>query len=199
MKILLLALLILLSPNLWASKVNNSGTVFNDYKSVIKTQKYDSLFKKHEGKVHPHLNRHMLKAMAIVESRLNPKAVSKEHARGLMQITPSTWRLIVKQDKSIPIRGYFDPNYSILAAVTLLHIELNTLEHLPNGPNKVDVLLAAYNAGGGNVSKAMDKCNSRAFMAFKRCLPSVTGKSNAKQTVNYVQAVNAVYNELRKE
>ncbi|MGA5303484.1 transglycosylase SLT domain-containing protein [Nucisporomicrobium flavum] len=81
----------------------------------------------------------LLAAVAKVESGYNPKAVSKAGAQGLMQLMPATAR-------GLGVHNSFDPQQAINGAAKLLSGHLKEFKSLP-------LVLAAYNAGGGNVHK----------------------------------------------
>lgn len=53
-----------------------------------------------------------------------------------------------------------------------------------------DLGLASYNAGLGNILKAQEACgNARLWVPISRCMFMITGKSNAKQTTDYVRLI----------
>jgi hypothetical protein len=81
----------------------------------------------------------LLAAVAKVESGYDPKAVSKAGAQGLMQLMPATAR-------GLGVHNSFDPQQAINGAAKLLSGHLKEFKSLP-------LVLAAYNAGGGNVHK----------------------------------------------
>ena len=82
----------------------------------------------------------LLKAVAVAESRMNPGAVSSAGAKGLMQLMPGTATEMQCADP-------FDPRENIIAGTKLLRL----LSNRYNGD--INLVLAAYNAGPGNVAK----------------------------------------------
>ena len=78
---------------------------------------------------------------AIVESEsdFRPRLISNKNAQGLMQIMPSTGRLLGADD-------LFDPEVNIAAGTKYLRYLINRFDD----PR---IALAAYNAGEGNVAK----------------------------------------------
>ena len=90
---------------------------------------------------------HELKYLPIIESALNPKAVSRASAKGLWQFIFPTAKLYGLRSNNY-IDERFDPIKSTKAAVRYLG-DLHKLF------GKWDLAIAAYNCGPGNVKKAI--------------------------------------------
>ncbi len=113
-----------------------------------------------------------LKYLAVVESALNPRAVSRAGAVGLWQFMPSTGRdYRLRQNGVVDERS--DPVKSTEAAVLYL-------KDLFQKYNDWALALAAYNSGPGRVNAAIKRAHSRNFWVIQRYLP--------KETRNYVPA-----------
>ena len=94
-----------------------------------------------------------LKYLPIIESALNPKAVSRANAKGLWQFMFSTGKLYgLKSNNYIDER--FDPIKSTRAAVRFL-------ADLYKVFGRWDLAIAAYNCGPGNVKKAIVRSDGK--------------------------------------
>ena len=82
----------------------------------------------------------LVKAVCLVESGMNPNAVSRAGAQGLMQLMPKT-------AQSLKVTDPFDPTQAIYGGAKYLSRQLRSF-----GRN--DYALAAYNAGPGAVKRA---------------------------------------------
>ncbi len=89
--------------------------------------------------------RTLIKAVIRTESAFNRRAVSKDDARGLMQVIPSTARSMGVNPKHL-----FNPAVAIDTGTRYLAMQLREFRSL-------DLALAAYNAGPGAVKKYGNK------------------------------------------
>jgi len=105
--------------------------------------------KKSEHLLHPiilraanryHVDPALVKAIIMVESSYNSKAISKRGAKGLMQLMPKTAELL-------GVRDSFNPEQNINAGVRHFKDLLNQFK------GDVKLALAAYNAGSRKVRK----------------------------------------------
>ncbi len=113
-----------------------------------------------------------LKYLAVVESALNPRAVSRAGAAGLWQFMPYTGtRYDLRQNGAVDERS--DAVKSTEAAVRYL-------KDLYQQYNDWALALAAYNSGPGRVNAAIKRAHSRNFWVIQRYLP--------RETRNYVPA-----------
>jgi soluble lytic murein transglycosylase-like protein len=117
----------------------------------------------------------LLKALIATESGFDAKAVSPKGAVGLMQVMPETaQRYGVTGDDRHPVHSkLFDPGVNINAGAKYLRYLLNLF------PGRLDLALAAYNAGEGAVMRA------------GRQVP------NYRETQNYVKTVMQLYEMLK--
>lgn len=100
--------------------------------------RYDSLIRAASSRYQ--LPESLLRAVIHTESNYNPSAVSRAGAMGLMQLMPKTAR-------TLGVREAFDPAQNIHGGARYLRLLANRY-----GGDMV-LVLAAYNAGAGNVEK----------------------------------------------
>jgi hypothetical protein len=117
----------------------------------------------------------LLKAVIAVESGFDAGAVSPKGAVGLMQLMPATaQRFGVAASKQRSVQQQLaDPAVNVPAGARYLDYLMGLF------PGRLDLVLAAYNAGEGAVQRA-----GQAVPAYK-------------ETRNYVKAVMGIYEQLR--
>lgn len=116
----------------------------------------------------------LVKAVAVAESAFNPQAVSHKGAVGLMQVMPATAQRYAMQHlpRSEVAQKLKDPRLNADLGTRYL-ADLQRLY-----PDRLDLVLAAYNAGEGAVARAGHQ------------IP------NFRETQHYVRKVMAVYRLL---
>ena len=117
----------------------------------------------------------LLQALIATESGFDASAVSPKGAVGLMQVMPSTAeRYGVAADARATVgKKLADPRTNIRAGSRYLHYLINLF------PGKLELALAAYNAGEGAVQRAGNR------------IP------NYPETQNYVKTVMQLYGMLK--
>lgn len=113
-----------------------------------------------------------LRNLAVVESALNPVAISKSGAMGLWQFMPETG-----YQYGLNISSYTDdrcdPHKSTISAIKLL-------KDLYRSFGDWELAIAAYNSGPNRITSAMKLARSNDFWRIRKYLP--------KETQNYVPA-----------
>jgi len=106
----------------------------------------------------PSFKNSVLDAQIWTESRGNPNAVSPAGAAGLTQFMPITWTE-AKRQKWIPQdASRMDPEMALQAQYRLMDDLYNKPEMVSEEPTeRLSRTLAAYNAGYGNLRKALRK------------------------------------------
>lgn len=118
---------------------------------------------------------HLLQAVVKVESNFDPYVVSRAGAIGLMQIMPATAAGFIgltgtRQSLS---QQLMDPAINLHAGALYLRSLMDTFSQ------RVDLALAAYNAGSGNVRKAGNRVPPNG------------------ETPQFVRKVTALYSNLK--
>jgi len=128
-----------------------------------------------EAAVRHGIDYELLQALIATESGFDARAVSPKGAVGLMQLIPPTAaRYGVRADKNSPIaKKLTDPRINIRAGASYLSDLIKLF------PGRLELAIAAYNAGEGAVQRAGNK------------IP------NYPETRNYVKTVMQLYNQLK--
>jgi soluble lytic murein transglycosylase-like protein len=126
---------------------------------------YDDIIE--EAALEHEVNPDLIHAVIETESHYNPMAESSAGAQGLMQLMPML-------QSELGVLDPFDPRQNIMAGTQYLKRLLNIHD------GKVDLALAAYNAGLGNVRKHK-------------------GIPPFKETRNYVKKIHGLLQEAALE
>jgi soluble lytic murein transglycosylase-like protein len=128
--------------------------------SGSRARKYDDLIRQHADR--HGLSADLIRAIIQIESGFNPRAVSPKGAMGLMQLMPAT-------ATEYGVHNPFDPDENIRAGVAYFRLLLDRYNH------KVDLALAAYNAGPTAVDRHGRRVPPyRETQAYVRKIVSVT-------------------------
>ena len=130
-----------------------------------------------------------LKYMSVIESLLDPKAVSPVGAAGLWQFMPGTARRFgLKIDNYVDER--YDPHKSTEAA-------MRYLKALHKRFDDWTLAIAAYNCGEGCVEKAIKRGETRDFWKLKKHLPKETQKYISRFIAASYVMNNYIFHDLK--
>lgn len=133
------------SGRTYAPRRKVASPILNALRGQI--SQYDDLFKKYAIKCG--WDWRLMAAQAYQESSFDPQAVSYMGAMGLMQLMPGTAR-----DVGVARSEVFVPERNVQGASKLIS-QLNThYASIANGDERINFILAAYNAGSGHVDDA---------------------------------------------
>ncbi|KAB3539097.1 lytic transglycosylase domain-containing protein [Alkaliphilus pronyensis] len=132
------------------------------------------------------LDPYLVAAVIRNESSFNPKATSPKEARGLMQIAPITgeWASEKLKIDNYSVERLYEPELNIMIGCWYLNILYREF-----GDN-LQLIIAAYNAGNGNVSRWLT--NSEYSSDGKKLDVIPFGETKA-----YLERVNRDYNRYR--
>lgn len=108
-----------------------------------------------------------LKYLSLIESGLEPRALSNKGAGGLWQFMPYTAR----GDFGLRVDGVVDERFDPEKATEAACKYLKQLHRIFGDWH---LALAAYNTGPGNVKRAIRKCGRSDFWGIYNCLPKQT-------------------------
>lgn len=109
---------------------------------------YDHLFKKYADSIG--WDWKLIASLAWKESNFDTTVVSWAGAKGLMQLMPRTARVM-----GIPEGKEQNPEESVKAAARYLRLMQKSFRNIPDPDERINFILASYNAGIGHVYDAM--------------------------------------------
>ena len=135
-----------------------------------------------------HLSEYFVYAVIECESGFDKNAVSYADARGLMQLTPDTFRwLQTKKGEELSDDMLFDPETNIKYGCYFYGILMKEYE-------KEETAIAAYHAGMGNVSKWL---KNEEYSPDGKTLSEIPF-GNTKKYVDKVIKTKNIYSKLYK-
>ncbi len=168
-----------------AFRINETVKTYIDY-YALKRRNYTLKLLAKQHLYFPLFEKHMkefgipeqLKYLSIVESALNPKALSRAGALGLWQFMPATGKMFGLHGNSF-VDERMDPEKATIAACKYLKFLYESFD------NNWELALASYNCGPGAVARAIRRSGGqRDFGAIYNYLP--------RETRNYVPIFTAV-------
>lgn len=174
---------------------------------VFRISPYDSLFRVYADTVG--WDWKLLAAVAYVESKFDTAAVSPVGAQGLMQMMPQTARAM-----GVPEGMELNPDESVRAATGYFAYLSRLFLRVPEG-ERINFVLASYNAGFGHIHDAMRLAhkygknryvwndNVEAYLRLKSDSIYYTdslcrnGSFRGTETIMFVRKVQHKYSEYR--
>ena len=197
-----------IAPMTRLEPVEEADTLLIDVvEPVFRISPYDSLFRVYADTIG--WDWKMLAAVAYVESKFDTAAVSNVGAQGLMQMMPQTARAM-----GIPEGMERNPDESVRAATDYFIYLSHLFRRVPE-PERINFILASYNAGFGHIHDAMRLAhkygknrhvwndNVETFLRLKNDSIYYTdslcrnGRFQGVETVLFVRKVQHKYSEYR--
>lgn len=167
------------------------------------TDRYDDLIRAAMAQHLPMLDWRWGNAQLIAESNLDPLAESKAGAQGIAQFMPDTWHEVAEELWPGEGPSPFDPQFAILAYAYYMRSLWDEWRAPRPWLDRLRLTQASYNAGLGNLIHAQRLARRTGewsppndYASISECLWEVTGAANAKQTIDYVERIGRIYDEL---
>lgn len=175
-----------------------------------KISHFDNLFKKYAKEIG--WDWRLLASLAYTESNFDTTAVSWAGAKGLMQLMPATARAM-----GIHPGKEQNPEESIKAAIKYIASTNKSLKMIPDEKERINFILASYNAGLGHIYDAMalaEKYGKNKFVWKDNVENFILLKSNEEyfsdpvckngyfrgiETYNFVREINQRHEFYRKK
>ena len=154
-----------------ASTVRATKPLVPHAKSAV----YDASINEHSQRMG--VSADLVRAVIQVESAFNPTAVSTKGAMGLMQLMPAT-------AQELGVTNPFEPDQNIRGGVAYLKRLLVRYDH------KVELALAAYNAGMGNVEKYGAVPPFKETQAYVKKITGATPAAPSNAIYKWLELVN---------
>jgi membrane-bound lytic murein transglycosylase F len=135
-----------------------AGNTISSKKSKVTDwpDKYDQHFRKYSKHYFgPGFDWRWFKAQGIAESGLKAQAKSKSGARGIMQIMPSTYREIQKDNPHL--KDIDSPRWNIAAGIYYDRILYKRWRSPPPGEERLYFAFGSYNAGYTRIKNTFQK------------------------------------------
>ena len=154
-----------------ATSVRATKPLIRSSKSAL----YDASINEHSRRMG--VSADLVRAVIQVESAFNPSALSNKGAMGLMQLMPAT-------AQELGVVNPFEPDQNIRGGVAYLKRLLERYD------NKVELALAAYNAGMGNVEKYGDVPPFKETRAYVKKITGAAPAAPSNAVYKWMELVN---------
>ena len=164
------------------------------------TKQYDETFRKYSKRYFgPAFDWTHFKAQAMAESNLDPNATSYVGARGLMQLMPSTYKMI--QSKKPEMGAIDDPEWNIAAGIMHDRYLWKLWSKDVGEEERFKYMFASYNAGEGTIGRARKTAQAQnldhaRWQSIESIAPTVP-RWRYRETLGYVRKIDSYYGHLR--
>ena len=164
------------------------------------TKQYDDTFRKYSKRYFgPAFDWTHFKAQAMAESNLDPQATSYVGARGLMQLMPSTYKMI--QSKKPEMGAIDDPEWNIAAGIMHDRYLWKLWSKDVSEEERFKYMFASYNAGEGTIGRARKTAQAQnldhgRWQSIESVAPTVP-RWRYRETLGYVRKIDSYYGHLR--
>ena len=165
-------------------------TAFPDYTSLpteaLPDEVWDMLYPvRHWGTISEQAGKYEIDPNLVLglirqESAFEEKARSKANARGLMQVLPSTGRLLARQSPRVPRYNA----QKLYQAETNIILGTRFLSSLLQQLGKPELALAAYNAGKSRVDRWLEEWGDLDMVEFVEQIPFSETRGYVKQVLS---------------
>lgn len=184
-----------------AKKVGNAIERTAEARAAAKaTEQYDETFRKYSKRYFgPAFDWTHFKAQSMAESNLDPKATSYVGARGLMQLMPSTYKMI--QSKRPEMGAIDDPEWNIAAGIMHDRYLWKLWSKDISEEERLKYMFASYNAGEGTIGRARKTAQAQnldhaRWQSIESIAPTVP-RWRYRETLGYVRKIDTYYGHLR--
>jgi membrane-bound lytic murein transglycosylase F len=160
---------------------------------VAVSDRLDDTFRKYSKRFFgPGVDWRLFKAQGLAESGLNPDAVSRVGARGIMQLMPSTYQEV--RSKSALIGEHInDPEWNIAAGIMYDRMLWKSWTSALDDSHRFQFVFGSYNAGMSYVQKAQKiaqdrELDWRIWPSIEVVAPHVP-RWRSEETITYVQRI----------
>lgn len=132
---------------------------------------------------------YIVAAIINVESKYDRDAISNKDARGLMQIAPITgqWASEELKIQDFNVEDLFKPELNIMIGTWYLNMLNKEFD------NNLQLVLAAYNAGSGNVAKWLQNKKSSDDGVSLKDIPYPETREYVKKVENNIRIYKTLY------
>ena len=161
--------------------------------------RYDDVFRKYSKRFFGvGFDWEYFKAQGMAESGLEPTAVSRVGARGIMQLMPGTYALI--KSRRSDLGEIDDPEWNIAAGIMHSRGLWLRWKDNPTIEERVRFMFASYNAGEGTILNAQRACvarslDRRSWTSVETVAPNVP-RWRYRETLGYVRKIRAGIDHL---